>query len=150
MACVYHPTDGLEVGDGRGAASPPQPSYEGRAAREVPAGGPGAQEGQGRPSSSAWLPRRRRALAGARAGDLDVPELFQSRVHLEAAREAGSRAFFETARDRYALEGMPTSSDKAGDREQVAKRLGALVDGSAGVIGPDGDRIAKLLGMTNF
>ncbi|CAK0867015.1 unnamed protein product, partial [Prorocentrum cordatum] len=92
----------------------------------------------------------RRALWQVYADDFDMPELFYNQVHLEAGRAAGPHVFYKATQERYRLEHIPTSSDKAGDREQVAKRLGALIDGHAGIIGPDGDRVARLLGMTQF
>ncbi|CAK0854449.1 unnamed protein product [Prorocentrum cordatum] len=82
------------------------------------------------------------------ADDLDVPEIFSSREDLEAARAGGSAAYYDAARARYAAREVPTSAEKAGDRLQIAQRLGARIDGAAGVVGADARRIGRIIGMT--
>ncbi|CAK0843927.1 unnamed protein product, partial [Prorocentrum cordatum] len=45
---------------------------------------------------------------------------------------------------------VPTSAEKAGDRLQIARRLGARIDGAAGAVSPDARRIGRIIGAKDL
>ncbi|CAK0801499.1 unnamed protein product, partial [Prorocentrum cordatum] len=99
-------------------------------------------------------PRLSSSLEGLRAiwliyaDDFDVPEIFENREQLLKAQSEGPPAFYQWAGQQYQALEVPTSTEKAGRRQQVTKRLGARIDGAVGAIGPDAQQIGQMLRLT--
>ena len=73
--------------------------------------------------------------------------MFASRE--EAEKHRGQLCEWQVAaRAAYEWWNVPRSADKAVERCPLIKRLGGLIDGVAGCIGPDGPRCGVVLGMT--
>ena len=81
--------------------------------------------------------------------DFDLSELV--RESPEFYKElAIPHAWHDLACKQHAAANVPTSADKAGVRESVVVRLGALVDGRFGLIPPSADKFGLLAGLTHF
>ena len=79
--------------------------------------------------------------------DLDIAEVAATPQEAAAKRKE-LHEWQVAARDAYHFWNVPRSEDKSVVRSDKVKRLGGLIDGSLGAIGPDGPRCGTVLGMT--
>jgi len=79
--------------------------------------------------------------------DLDIGVVCKSQEEAEAKRQELD-SWQTAARQAYDHWNVPRSVDKASEHSQLVKRLGGLIDGREGCIGPDGARCGTLLGIT--